>query len=44
MDWAKETNKMFIVYGCVDYSSFETFGNRELKVCTATYGPGIDQS
>ena len=28
----------------VDYSGFETLGDREVEVCMATYGPGIDQS
>ena len=41
-DWANEANKMFIIWFCWLFRFWK--GDRELKVRTATYGPGIDQS
>ena len=41
-DRANEANKMFIIWLCWLFRVW--IGDRELKVRTATYGPGIDQS
>ena len=40
--WANEANKMFIIWLCWLFRFWK--GDRELEVCTAIYGPGIDQS
>ena len=41
-DWANEATKMFIIWLCWLFRFWKD--DRELEVCTVTYGPGIDQS
>ena len=39
---ANDASKMFIIWFCWLFRFWK--GDRELEICTATYGPGIDQS
>ena len=43
MDWANKANQMFIIWLCW-LLRFWKGTDWELEVCTATYGPGINQS